>query len=77
MYILAKSWILNFLNHSKFRPRLVEEGVITPTQHKVIRNLYSISSPAIHGDDHKLTLAEMDFVKQIAPGLIDELKKIE
>ncbi|MHA7128690.1 hypothetical protein [Algoriphagus namhaensis] len=58
-------------------PRLVEEGVITPTQHKVIRNLYSISSPAIHGDDHKLTLAEMDFVKQIAPGLIDELKKIE
>ncbi len=58
-------------------PRLVEEGILTPTQHKVIRNLYSISSPAIHGDDHKLTMAEIDFVKQIAPGLMDELKKIE
>ena len=58
-------------------PRLVENDVITPTQHKVIRNLYSISSPAIHGDDHKLTLAEVEFVRQIAPGLIDELKKIK
>jgi hypothetical protein len=58
-------------------PRFVELGLLTPTQHKAIRNLYSISSPAIHGDDNKLTVAEIEFVKQIAPGLIEELKKIE
>lgn len=58
-------------------PRLVEQGIISPNQHKVIRNLYSIASPAVHGDDHKLTVAEINFAKNIAPGIIDELKKIE
>lgn len=57
--------------------RLVEQKIISPNQHKVIRNLFSIASPAIHGDEHKLTVAEIDFAKQIAPGFIDELKKIE
>jgi len=58
-------------------PRLVEQQLISPNQHKVIRNLYSIASPAIHGDEQKLTVAEVDFAKQIAPGIIEELKKIE
>lgn len=58
-------------------PRLVEIGIISPSQHKAIRNIYSITSPAIHGDDSRMTLAEIDFVKQIAPGLIDELQKTE
>lgn len=58
-------------------PRLVEQELITPNQHKVIRNLFSIASPAIHGDEHKLTVAEIDFAKQIAPGIIEELKKIK
>jgi hypothetical protein len=58
-------------------PRLVEQQIITPNQHKVIRNLFSIASPAIHGEEQRLTVAEIDFAKQIAPGLIDELRKIE
>lgn len=58
-------------------PKLVEEGILSPSQHKVIRNLYSITTPAIHGDDYKITIAEIDFVKKISPGIIDELKKIE
>lgn len=58
-------------------PKLVELGILTPSQHKAIRNIYSITAPAIHGDDNRMTLAEIDFVKQIAPGLIDELQKID
>lgn len=58
-------------------PRLVEIGILTPSQHKAIRNIYSITAPAIHGDDSRMTLAEIDFVKQIAPALIDELQNIE
>jgi len=58
-------------------PKLVEQQLITPNQHKVIRNLYSIASPAIHGEEHKLTFAEIEFAKQIAPGIIDELQKIQ
>ena len=57
--------------------RLVENEIISPNQHKVIRNLYSIASPAIHGDEDKLTLAEVNFARNIAPGIIEELKKIE
>lgn len=60
-----------------FMPRLVEMGILSPSQHKAIRNIYSITAPAVHGDDNRMTLAEIDFVKQIAPGLIDELKKIK
>lgn len=58
-------------------PRLVELGILRPSQHKAIRNIYSITSPAIHGEDSKVTLAEINFVKQIAPRLIEELQKIE
>lgn len=58
-------------------PRLVEQELISPNQHKVIRNLYSIASPAIHGDEQRLTVAEIDFARQIAPGIIDELRRIE
>ncbi|PWJ52973.1 hypothetical protein CLV98_1292 [Dyadobacter jejuensis] len=72
-----------FIDDERPRPimtmltRLVEQQLISPNQHKVIRNLYSIASPAIHGDEQKLTVAEIDFAKQIAPGIIEELKKIE
>lgn len=72
-----------FLDDDRPRPiipmlsRLVETNIISPNQHKVIRNLYSIASPAIHGDEDKLTIAEVNFAKNIAPGIIEELKKIE
>lgn len=58
-------------------PKLVEKAILTPYQSKAIRNIYTISSHAIHGNENKLTIAEVNFVKNIAPGLIDELKKIE
>lgn len=57
-------------------PRLVENGILNHTQHKAIRNIYSITTPAIHGDDEKLTNSEIEFLKQVAPGLIDELIKM-
>ncbi|MEN5057614.1 hypothetical protein [Sphingobacterium kitahiroshimense] len=57
-------------------PKFVELGLISQSQHKVIRNLYSIASPAIHGEEQKLTFAEIEFAKQISPGIIEELKKI-
>jgi len=57
--------------------RLVEQQLITTNQHKVIRNLYSIASPAVHGDEEKLTIAEIAFARQIAPGIIDELQRIQ
>ncbi|MFY7938842.1 MAG: hypothetical protein ACOVOQ_15800 [Flavobacterium sp.] len=56
--------------------KLVEIEIITPSQQKAIRNIYSITSPAIHGDENKLTLAEVDFVKKIGPTILDELKEI-
>lgn len=58
-------------------PRLVEQELVTPNQQKVIRNLYSISSPAIHGEEQRLTVAEIEFARQIAPGIIEELRKIK
>ncbi len=57
--------------------KLVESEKISPSQHKALRNIYSISSPAIHGEDQKLTLAELEFVKQVTPGLIKDLKEIK
>jgi hypothetical protein len=47
------------------------------SQHKAIRNIYSISSPAIHGEEQRLTIAELDFVKQVSPGLIEDLTEIK
>lgn len=55
--------------------KLVEENILTGSQHKAIRNIYSISAPAIHGEEQKLTIAELDFVKQVSPGLIEDLKE--
>lgn len=58
-----------------FLPELKEMGIITDSEYKVIRNVYSITAPAVHGDDSKLTLAQINYVKEIAPGLIKELQK--
>lgn len=72
-----------YLKDERFKPvmaylsQLVEENIITGSQHKALRNIYSISSPAIHGEEQRLTVAEIDFVKQVAPGLIEDLKEIK
>jgi hypothetical protein len=57
--------------------KLVESEVLSDNQQKAIRNIYSITAPVVHGDDSRFTRAELEFVKRITPGLIDELKKIE
>ena len=71
------------LKDNKARPiipylsKLVEENVLTTSQYKAIRNIYSISSPAIHGEEQRLTIAELNFVKQVSPGLIEDLREIK
>lgn len=55
--------------------RLMEEGILTDSQASTIRNIYSIASKAIHSEEDQVTVYEMDFVRSIAPGLINELRK--
>ena len=57
--------------------QLVDNGIITRQEYKAIRNIYSITSPAIHGDEKQITLSEIEFVKHISPGMIQRLKRIE
>ena len=72
-----------YFNHERPRSltimlrQLVEQEIISPVQHRVIRNIFLISSYAIHGEEQKLTIAEIDFVKKITPSILDEIKKIE
>lgn len=56
--------------------KLTEERLITQSQQKAIRNIYSITSPAIHGEEENLTVAEIAFVEEVAPGIIKELKNL-
>jgi hypothetical protein len=46
------------------------------TQLNAIRNIYSIASLAIHAEEDRITTGQMEFVKKIGPGLIDELRNI-
>lgn len=57
--------------------RLVELSILNPNQYKAIRNMYLIMNPVIHGEENRLTAAEIDFVRKIAPGLINELQRRE
>lgn len=74
----------NFLDEDQRRNKtplmmlslLTERRYISPEQLRVIRNLYSIATPVIHGDENRLTLAEINFAKSIAPGIVEELRKI-
>ena len=57
--------------------QLVQAEVIDMTQLNAIRNIYSIATMAIHAEEDKITAGQMEFVKKIAPGLIDELRNIK
>lgn len=54
---------------------LVDEGVIEPRFEHAIREVYAVCSPAIHGQP--VTSAQINFVKDVAPGLIAALQAID
>jgi hypothetical protein len=54
---------------------LSSEGLIDMRLTHVIREVYSVSSPAIHGEP--FSRAQVDFVKDVAPDLISTLRAIE
>lgn len=53
---------------------LVESQVIDPRIANAISEVYSVCSPAIHGEE--ITAAQMGFVRDVAPGLISALRSI-
>jgi hypothetical protein len=54
---------------------LSEIGLIEPRLYHVVREVYAICSPAIHGEG--VTQQKLDFVKDIAPNLITSLMAIK
>lgn len=50
---------------------LEERGVITPALLAAARDLYNICSPAVHGES--VTAAQVQFVREVSPGLIATL----
>ncbi len=57
--------------------QILQSGLLTKQEHKAIRNIFSITAPAIHGDEKKVSLAEIEFVKKVSPGMINRLKDIK
>jgi hypothetical protein len=54
---------------------LVEAGLMEPRLEHAIREVYAVCSPAIHGQP--VTPAQVNFVKDVGPGLIAALQSIE
>jgi hypothetical protein len=54
---------------------LVRQELLNANLAGAIREIYSVCSPAIHGDT--VTKAQIDFVKDVAPQVIDTLSEIE
>jgi hypothetical protein len=54
---------------------LVSAGIIDPRVAIAIREVYSVASPAIHGQP--VTKNQVDFVKDVAPQLLATLKAVE
>jgi hypothetical protein len=53
---------------------LMEAGVIGQSLYNAIREVYSISSPAIHAED--VTAAQVAFVREVGPPLVATLKAL-
>jgi hypothetical protein len=53
-------------------PNLISGGVIADSMAIVIREVYSVCSPAIHGEE--VSDAQVEFVRNVAPHLIAQLK---
>ena len=54
---------------------LVNDGLIDERLENAIREVYSVCSPAIHGEP--VTSAQMNFVKDVGPQLITTLRSIK
>jgi len=54
---------------------LVNQELLHPKIAHAIREIYSVCSPAIHGEP--VTKAQVNFVKDVAPQVIDALNQIE
>ncbi|WP_051412954.1 hypothetical protein [Methylophilus sp. 5] len=54
---------------------LVESGLLSPRLGNAIREVYSVCSPAIHGEP--VTAAQVSFVRDVGPELIAALRSIE
>lgn len=54
---------------------LVREELLNPELASAVREIYSVCSPAIHGDT--VTEAQVSFVRDVAPQVIDALTEIE
>lgn len=54
---------------------LASEGLLDPRLANIVREVYSVASPAIHGEP--VTEAKLAFVRDVAPELIAALKAID
>jgi hypothetical protein len=80
---LRRIWSQRFGEETKRRPvpipRIIQ--ILTETQlldkglDSAIREVYSVCSPAIHGED--VTQAQVSFVREVVPGLITALRAIQ
>ncbi len=59
----------------KLSNMLVQEELLNPKIAHAIREIYSVCSPAIHGE--KVTSAQVNFVRDVAPQVVDALNEIE
>jgi len=53
---------------------LVQARILEPQLAQAVKELYSVCSPAIHGED--VTEAQLSFVKEVGPKLIATLKEV-
>jgi hypothetical protein len=63
-----------FLPTLRIARSLVEWELITPGLEQAIREVWSVASPAIHGES--VTQAKVAFVRDVAPQLVETLKAI-
>jgi hypothetical protein len=54
---------------------LVQKKFLNPKIAHALKEIYSVCSPAVHGE--KVTLAQVNFVKDVAPQVVDALNEIE
>jgi hypothetical protein len=59
----------------KLTNMLVQEELVNPKIAHAIREIYSVCSPAIHGE--QVTKAQVGFVRDVAPQVVDALNEIE
>jgi hypothetical protein len=55
---------------------LTQLNLLTAEQVNAIRNIYGITSMAIHAEEDRISHGQIEFVHKIAPGLIEELRDI-